>query len=364
MPLQTPLYDVEARVGGAFEEVAGWLIPVHYGNPASEDARTRQTAGLFDLCHHGKVTVTGPEAARFLHNLCTNSVTTLAAGDGCEAYLTTGQARIVARALIYHLPAVDGTPAFWLDVGPGLGPKVYQHLDHFLVSEQVELADRTEDMAQLHLAGPRAAVILNQALGAELPPLKELQHAERTVQGQPCQVRRHDPLGLPGFDLVAPRTAAQALWEALTAAGAVPAGLPVYGVLRLEAGTPENGPDIDGQLPQEVRRMERAVSFTKGCYIGQETVARIRTYGHVNRSLVGLRVAGEEALLEGTKLFRDGQEVGQATSSVLSPRHGLIALAYVRRGSEKPGTVLDVGAAGSGRTAEVVSLPFAGADRK
>jgi folate-binding protein YgfZ len=352
------LHDHQSRAGAVFAESAGWLLPVHFGNAGSEDAQARESAGLFDLSHHGKVTVAGPDAGRFLHNLCTNAVTSLAGGDGCEAYLTTGQARIIACALIYRLPASNGTDTFWLDVGPGMGPKVYQHLDHYLVSEQVELADRTEEMVQLHVAGPRSAAVLNQALGEALPPLTELQHVERTVQAERCQVRRHDPLGLPGFDLVAPRSAAQAVWEALTVAGAAPAGLAAYDVLRLEAGTPVNGPDIDGQLPQEVGRTERAVSFTKGCYIGQETVARIRTYGHVNRSLVGLSIAGDEALPQGTKLFRDGQEVGQVTSSLVSPRQGPIALAYVRRGSEGPGTVLEVAATGSGRSAEVAALPF------
>src|SRR4029077_577828 len=125
---------------------------------------------------------------------------------------------------------------------------------------------------------------------------------------------------------------AAAVWQALIAGGAQPAGLQAYHTLRIEAGTPVYGLDIDdSNLPQEVGRTERTVSFTKGCYIGQETVARIRTYGHVNRSLVGLRIAGGEAVPRGVQVTRESKEVGTVTSCIVSPRFGAIALGYVRR---------------------------------
>src|SRR5262249_40130405 len=136
-----------------------------------------------------------------------------------------------------------------------------------------------------------------------------------------------------------------------------PAGLETYHVLRVEAGTPQFRIDIDDtNLPQEVGRTERTISFTKGCYIGQETIARIRTYGHVNRMLVGLKLEGDGIEPRGAKLSHSGKEVGSVTSCVYSPRiAGPIALGYARRGSNEPGTKL---VCGDKRNAEVVALPF------
>jgi glycine cleavage system T protein len=362
MPEQTPLYETAQQSGASFVEAFGWLMPAHYGDTTAEYENARRQAAVFDLSHHGKVDATGADAASFLHNLCTNEVKNLPTGRGCEAFLTTGQAKIVAFVLIYRSAAEHEANRFHLDAGPGMGEKVVKHLDRYLISEQVELLDRTHNFTQIHIAGPRAREILEHGLGNVLPDLVELQHMTQPFAGSNVQLRRHEPLGVLGYDLLCEKPQAAALWQALTASGARPAGLEAYNVLRIEAGTPVYGLDIDeSNLPQEVGRVERTISFTKGCYIGQETVARIRTYGHVNRSLTGLKLAGEEALSTGAKLFRADKEVGQIASAALSPRlRQTIALAYVRRGSHEPGTILEVEAEGGRRVVEVVSLPFAG----
>jgi folate-binding protein YgfZ len=325
--------------------------------PVDDYASARQRAVLFDVSDRGKIELTGPDAAKFLHNMCTNDVIKLAAGSGREAFLTTGQAKIVAHVFIYHL----GKDDFWLDAGPGMGEAVFTHLDHFHVAEQFEMADRTQEWAQFHLAGPQSPAVLNRALHEEPPALLELEHFVRSIGSTAsAQIRRHDLLGLPGYDLLCHREQAAVVCQALVTAGAAPAGMEAYHVLRVEAGMPLYGVDIDASnLPLEVGRMEQTVSFTKGCYIGQETVARIRTYGHVNRTLVGLKLGTDKAVPQGAKLARDGAEVGQVTSSVQSPRLGTaIALGYVRRGSQESGTVLSVEIEGNRWTAEVVSLPF------
>jgi folate-binding protein YgfZ len=362
MPEKTPLLEVAAKVGATLTEDHGWLLPAYYGNVAGEYQNACQDVALFDRCHHGKVQVVGKDARSFLHNLCTNEVNKLPVGFGCEAFLTSGQAKILAAVLIYRVAAPEGSDCLWLDAGPGLGEKVVKHLDRYLVSERVELADRTKEFVQLHLAGPRAAEVLHKVLPDKLPALAALQHTEQAIADTPCPIRRHDPLGLPGYDVLCAREKAEVVWQALCEAGARPAGLKAYHMLRVEAGTPEYGVDLDeNNLPQEVGRLEQTVSFTKGCYIGQETVARIRTYGHVNRSLVGLKLAEEASVLPGAKLCHDGKEVGQVTSSVFSPRLGhAIALAYVRRPHQEPGTTLEMAADTGRRMAEVVSLPFGG----
>ncbi len=369
MPERTPLYDTAIQLGAVFCEDFGWLMPARYGNTVAEYDNARQNASLFDISHHGKIEARGADAASFLHNLCTNEVKNLPTGAGCEAFLTTAQAKIAAFVIIYH-SLLQGQSVFSLDAGPGMGEKVAKHLDRYLISERVELSDRTPDFAQLHLAGPQARRVLEDALGEKVPDLLELQRTTQTFAVGDCELRCRRPLALLGYDLLCDKDRAAVVWQALIAGGARPAGLEAYNALRIEAGTPVYGLDIDDtNLPQEVARVERTISFTKGCYIGQETVARIRTYGHVNRSLCGLRFpfAGkDEANVKrkqwaGARLFHADKEVGRVTSSVVSPRLGqAIALAYVRRGSHEPGTILEVEAEDGRQSAEVVSLPFTG----
>jgi tRNA-modifying protein YgfZ len=358
----TPLYDVARSAGARFAEVAGWLVAADYGDPAAEYARTRAAASVFDVSHRGKVELSGPDAPSFVHNVCTNDVVNLPLGGGCEAFFTTAKAKVVAHALIYHVRVAGGRDALWLDVAPGQAARVIQHLDHFLISEQVEMADHTADFAELHLAGPDAKAVLERALGDAVPDLGPLQHMERTFgESATCHVRRHDPLGLPGYDLVCLKNRAADIWRRLTTAGAVPAGLDAYDVLRIEAGTPTFGADIDeNRFVVEVGRTD-AICYTKGCYLGQEPIVMARDRaGHVNRSFRGLRLRDAQSAA-GDKLFAaDGKEVGVVTSAAVSPRLGPVALGYLRRGADQPGTTVEVGAAASGRAAVVTELPIPG----
>jgi folate-binding protein YgfZ len=360
MAERTPLHDVTTAAGAVFVEDAGWLIPSQFGGAVGEYRQAHEGAVLFDQSHRGKVEVVGADAVTFLQNLCTNDVKDLAPGSGREAFLTTAKAKVVAYGFFYRLGG-EG-PAFWIDLAPGLGGKVVQHLDHFLISEQVELTDRTRDFAQLHLVGPGARAILAAALGDDLPALEEGQTVVHNYGGGATgQWRHQDALGLPGYDLVCPPATAETVWRQLTAVGAVPAGMNVYEILRVEAGLPLYGTDIDDNtFAPEVGRTDQAICYTKGCYLGQEPIVMARDRGQVNRTLLGLKLSGGP-VPRGALLFREGKEVGRVTSSVVSPRLGTaIALAYVRRGHQEPGTVLEVEDAGQRRRAEVVSLPFAG----
>lgn len=176
------------------------------------------------------------------------------------------------------------------------------------------------------------------------------------------QIRRHDRLGVPGYDVVCAASVADRVWQALRSAGAGLAGKEAWDMLRIEAGTPEQGIDIDeDNLVMELGRTDRAICYTKGCFLGQEPIVRARDLGHVNWSLRGLRIAGGEAVPRGAKLVSDGEEVGRVTSAATSPRFGhAIALAFVRRGTDTPGTRLEVSTDNGRRAAEVCSLPFSG----
>ncbi len=332
--------------------------------PSADYRAAREGAALFDLSDRGKVELTGPEAAVFLHNLSSNDVKGLAYSRGCEAFLCNVQARVLAWALIWHVKIFDdhallsSHDSFWLDVDPGFGETVARHLDRHLISERAEIADRTDAFAHLHLAGPQAPALME---AAGITGLQELELMQAGWGAGTVQFRRRDRLGVPGFDVVCPAGQAPALRQSYLDAGAKPAGSETYEILRVEAGTPVYGKDLDeSRLAPEVNRTKQAVSYNKGCYLGQEPIVRIRDLGHVNRVLMGLRIAGGEPVPVGSKLWRDGKEAGQVTSAVVSPELGTVALVYVRRGSAEPGTALEVEAGGGRRAATVAAPPLQG----
>lgn len=297
-------------------------------------------AAFFDLSDHGKIGVSGKDAAAFLHNLCTNDITRLAPGEGCEAFFTNAKARIIAYVWVQCGALDAGGAGYRIDTAAGLGQTLYQHLDHYLISEQVEITDRSEELAEIHIAGPQAGAIAAAAPGV--------------------QVERHQRVALDGYDLIFPAPDTAKVRQALEQAGAIAARNDVYNILRIETGVPSHGAEIDeSRLAMEVGRTSQAISYTKGCYLGQETIVMARDRGHVNRALLGLKLTGDEPVAAGVKVFRGGEEIGQVTSSVFSPRVGsAIALAFLRRGHQQPGTVVDVESGDGGWQAEITELPF------
>ncbi len=318
-----------------------------------ESARTG--AAVFDRSQHGKIEAAGKDALVFLHNLSTNNVKALAPGTGCEAFFCTPTAKVVSHGFIYRLPPADKRETVWLDVWPALADKTFRHLDRYIIGEDVTLTDRTQALGQLHLAGPDAARVLSAALGEE--PGAWTRCAFRTLSSG-VTVRCTDPLGLPGYDLLFPTDQAAALRQKLVDNGARPAGQDTWEILRVEAGTPVYGMDMDeNTFAAEVNRTPQAISYEKGCYLGQEPIVMARDRGVVQRGLVGLLV-GDEPAPPGSLLYRDGKEVGRTTSSVRSPRLGAVALAYARRGSQTQGTELELATPGDRRKVRVVKLPM------
>jgi folate-binding protein YgfZ len=353
MPEHTTLHEQTAAAGAAFVEEGGYAVPAHFGDAEAEYRHARTGAVLADESHRGKIEVGGPDAARFLQNLSTNDILSLAPGRGCEAFLTNNKAKVVAYLWIFRQDYAESRPVFWLDVAPGAAGKVLSHLDRFLISEQVEFADHTSAFAQIHLAGPQAPALVKDVFGIDPPEMGGLIPA---VAGSP-QVRRTDPLGAPGFDIVAPDGAKW--WKRLTEAGARPIGREACEVLRVEAGMPREGAEIDeNTFAPEVGRIAETICYTKGCYLGQESIVMARDRGQVNRTLLGVRLpAGPVS--HGSLLFAGEKEVGRVTSSVNSPRLGTaIGLAYVRRGHQELGTQLQVEVGGRRESAEVARLPF------
>ena len=328
-----------------------------HGSPPADYQAALGGAALFDTSAAAKLVLTGPDAPMFLGNLSTNDIKALPLGGGCETYFCDARAKVKFQAWVHHVRLGDGRHAMWVETTPGRNAELVQYLDRYLISEQVEIADRTADCAQFHLAGPKAAEVLAAALGEAVPDLPPFAHMERTFgRDATCSLRRRDQLGLPGFDVVCRAEVADGVRRMLTAAGAVPAGADTFETLRIEAGTPVYGKDIDdSRFVMEVGFAPRAVSYAKGCYLGQEPIVMARDRaGHVNRAFLGLKVLDGGPLPAGAKVLRDGQEVGVVTSSCHSPRLGAaVALAYLKWKHQEPGTRMEA----DGRAVEVLGLP-------
>jgi folate-binding protein YgfZ len=293
-------------------------------------------AGLGDLTGRTQLELVGRDRVGFLHAFCTADIKRLPTGRGCEAFITNPQGKTLGHVLVFA--AAD---RLRLDTSPGQAGTLAAHFDKYVISEDVQCLDRTADCAVLLLAGPQAPPLLARLAGAALPevPLAEV---ELPLAGVTTLVRRVPYAGPDSYFLVLPRAAAAPLQAALIAAGATPCEGDAVDAARLDAGFPLFGLDItDDNLPQEVGRDPQAISFTKGCYLGQETVARIDAVGHVNRLLVGLALPGETPPAPGMPLVAGEREIGHVTSAGWSPRLGKsLAMAYVRRTHAAVGTRL------------------------
>ncbi|MCC7084964.1 MAG: aminomethyltransferase family protein [Pirellulales bacterium] len=304
--------------------------------------------GLVDLSARTQIELTGADRGKFLHNLCTNAVRDLPVGGGCEAFLLNAKGHVVG-----HVLSFVGPESIVLEAAPEQSRPLLDHLDRYIIREDVQLHDRSTEWAELLLAGDQAdALLTNCDLAA---PVARMQHAAASLVGHGVWLRRVDLIGPKDFSIAVRREAFDEVVRALVHAGATRCGWDVFETCRIEQGTPLYGRDIgEENLPQEIDRDRFAISFTKGCYIGQETVARIDSLGHVNRLLRGIRIAAAAAPPSGTDLLSLDKVVGQVTSSCWSPRLKTpLALAYVRRGYHEPGTQLSA----VGMEAEVVALP-------
>ena len=315
----------------------------------AQHAALTERAGLADFSDRTQIELSGADRSKFLHNFCTSDIAKLAVGSGCETFITDAKGGILAFVFVFCTP-----DTLVLETVPGQAEKIIKHLDRYLIREQVEIHDRSQQWAELLLSGPASTELLKQ-LGIGDVPEQLFGHSQIELAGWVVWVRRVDIAGPHGFLLSTIRDHWAAVKQSLVEAGAVPCSEAAVEAARIEAGTPFYGRDIqDRNLPQELARDSRAISFTKGCYLGQETVARIDALGHVNKTLVGVQFLGQQVPDAGTELRSGDAVVGQVTSATFSPRlNAPLALAYLRPGQNSPGSKLN---SGMGK-AEVVRLP-------
>ncbi len=318
------------------------LAWIHDPELALVEAYTRALRGaaVVELPGMTEIHFTGADRGRFLHNLCTNDVLRLEPGRGCEAFVTNVQGKTIGHGLVFcesdRLAYVSSA---------GQASVLMPHWDRYLITEDVQLVDRSPELCHWLVLGPDAAMVVQratQADGLAAQGMRPLDH--RTVHGESSDAQvRFTPMLAAQAYLLAGSAGDRKFWrERMVAAGAEAAPVELFQMARLEACWPWFGWDItDRNLPQEVDRDALAISFRKGCYLGQETVARIDALGHVNRLLTRLESSDTLTPAPGTPLLLDGQTVGQVTSSAFSPSRGKgLVLAYVRCSARTPGLVL------------------------
>src|SRR3954471_14161000 len=299
-----------------------------------------EACGLVDRSERGKLALTGEDRKEFLNGQVTNEVEALADGEGCYAAFLTPKGKMLG-----DLRILDAGEELLLDTERVALQALFDLLRRYSLGHRVELHKRTLERGLLSLVGPRA----REVAGAGALPEAEHAHAAAELAGRPVRLVVTDV----GIDLLCDAADTATVAAALREAGAVDVDEAAAEVLRVERGRPRYGVDLDDTvIPQEAGLNERAISFTKGCYVGQETVARLHYKGKPNRHLRGLRLSAPAE--PGTPLVHEDREVGRLASAVASPRLGPIGLALVRREAPPGSTV----AVGDSATAEVVELPF------
>ena len=338
--------------GATLRDTPWGPVAVDFGNWEDEYWAFRQKAGLFRPPSVTQVEITGSQRAEFLNRLCTNKLDQIQPGQGVETFLADSNGRILHHLFVYASPT-----SLVLHTAAGLGPSLCAHLDYYLIREDVQVHDRSSQWGELILAGPQAAEIVERVTSAKLPGGgNDLTTQTIELKGRPLMVRRLQEIGLQAIHLAGEAANMAPLWAILRHASATACGMRALETVRIEQGFPVIGLDItDKTLPQEVGRNDHAISFNKGCYLGQEIVARIDSRGAVSKVLSGLRLQTADVPTSGGELTRDGNPAGNITSAAYSPRFGAsVALGYVRRQFHEPGAVLD----SAWGPATVVGLPM------
>lgn len=366
-PTDSPLRAQQDAAGAVWTELAGRRVARHYGDQAGEYAAVRQSAGLAERGDRARIRMFGKDPVKMIHGLVTNDLLKAALGQGIYAAMLTPKGRTIAELRIFRRELPTGVEVL-IELPREALAGTRDHFKKFVPPMFAKWADATEETAQLGVFGPRAREIVGNVLGID-PPRDEDAHAEAEFGGAAVTAAATRYVGLEdGIDLFVAADAAPALWAALAEAGARPVGLGAIETLRIEAGRPRYGADLtEDVIPteafEEAGLMERAVSFGKGCYTGQEVIVRIAHRGHVNKHLRGLLLGDAPAPAIGARLINPdgGKDVGWLTSVAFSPMLGqTVALGYVRREVE-PGATVRVGAA-DGAAATVARLPFEKAD--
>jgi folate-binding protein YgfZ len=353
------LKDFHQALGARFLSVADRQLVADYGDPLREHAALRERAALLDLTQRSRICITGTDRVRFLHGQVTNDVKALRVGTGCYAALVTAKGKMQSDLNIFSLPE-----ELLCDFEAGYTNPVLERLEKYVIADDVQLVDVAPLYGLLSIQGP----LSNEVIGSLTsdPPGKPFGFVTLPGSDGELYVINRPRIGTLGFDVFVPiagmGTFAEKLMEAVRAVQGCAAGWTALELARVEAGIPRFGVDIDEtNIPLEAGLENNAISFAKGCYIGQEVISRIKTYGQVAKALRGLRLADDLTTLPGKSdhLLHQGKEVGYITSAVASPAlKANIALGYVRKEVNQIGNRLTLRIHDRESEAQIVPLPF------
>jgi len=362
---RTPLYDLHVAAGAKMVEFGGWLMPVQYTGIIEEHRKVRSTAGLFDLSHMGRLSVSGPDSTRFLQGLATNDVRKLEAGQVQYSLICNRSGGVHDDILVYRL----GDSEYLLVANASNRSKVLGWMGQaksWLKDEKgsasVEIEDQTLDTVMIGVQGPRSQAMLQPLVSLPLDSLSYYRTTLGSVSGMEGLISRTGYTGEDGFEVIVPADAGQSLWEQLSRAverqdGAL-AGLGARDTLRLEAGMPLYGHELDETInPLEVG-LDRFVHLEKAELVGLEALLDVAKSGP-KRHLVGLEIPDRAIARQGTPVKVDGAEVGRVTSGSFSPTlDRSIAMALVRAEVATARAPLTISVRGASHEAQMVKLPF------
>ncbi|HVB58934.1 MAG TPA: glycine cleavage T C-terminal barrel domain-containing protein [Candidatus Acidoferrales bacterium] len=340
--METPLIQEHRATGAQLEEFAGCVLPSIFSDFAREYRAAHEGAVLFDTNWHAIFALTGRDRVRYLHAITSNNIKDLSEGRGTIALLLNPQGHVLAELEVYALQN-----KLLLLSHASVRERTFATLKKYILGSQVQLDDLTDQLGTFAVEGPRAPAFVAEATALALGNMPEFTITEIAIYGVPSHMIRRSHFGEPGAQFIVPREHVVLLWKNLHARlhahHGLPIGMKTLNVLRLEAGIPWFPVDFnDSMIPHEAALENTHISFSKGCYTGQEIVERVRSRGHVNRKRVGLQFSAAEPPPPGTKLRAGGTEVGYVTSAAFSPAAAAaIGMGYLRREHNAPGSVVE-----------------------
>lgn len=374
--LKSPLDETHRRLGAEMFVQNGWSLPANYGDTLLEYASVREGGvGVIDVTPRGRILVRGSEAVSFLNGLITNDMKTLAEGRSMAAAFPNVQGRLIASVRVIRLtdeeadqstPALprrgtreNACPTFLIDTEAATHQAVLRIIERFTLAGDFRVRDVTAQTAQLTVQGKKSATVVRLVLGEAAAGLRTDEALQTSWQESDVAISRATHTGEDGFDLIVNAPEASRLWDALHGAGARPVGYNALEIMRIEAGLPRYGVDMD-DTNVVTEALDDAVSYTKGCYVGQEIIARIKYRGHVAKKLTGLKFAQAVKVESGAAIkAMDDKEVGRLTSTTYSPHLGrTIALGYVKYDYLASETQVKVTTEQGDVEARIAELPF------
>jgi len=329
---------------GAGAKMGVWLgcaMPDDFGDPAAEYRYGRDTVAVIDKNYRAYLGFTGPDRVRYLNAILTNNIKDLREGHGVVSLLLNPQGHILAEIETYAFPDKLFCASY-----ATIRERLIEWLDKYIIMDDVTLIDETAGYGTLALEGPKAAAAVQELSGIDLTKFEDLSSHDAIVDSVPCRVVKRSPGEVPGAEFVIETANLPALWQTLLGAarrhGGGPAGYTALSGLRLSQGMPWFGYDFgEKQIPHEAGLQDSHISYTKGCYTGQEIVERVRSRGQVNRQRVGLVFSGDVVPEAGTPITLDGKEAGYVTRAARTwDPPGILGMAYARKEAAAPGTVL------------------------